>query len=145
MNKFINSFLFSKGLIWQQIESFDFFLKSELKKIINNRKFNWLFLNSNYKLTFGSIKILNAVNLRKNFEYVVTPIECRQRDLTYSSNLYVDLKLKIFEKIFFFKNFNLCKLPMMLQSKNCILWGKSGAFLKKNKGMFFRSRRLFYN
>ena len=131
MNKFINSFLFSKGLIWQQIESFDFFLKSELKKIINNRKFNWLFLNSNYKLTFGSIKILNAVNLRKNFEYVVTPIECRQRDLTYSSNLYVDLKLKIFEKIFFFKNFNLCKLPMMLQSKNCILWGKSGAFLKK--------------
>lgn len=108
-------------------------MKSDLKKILNTKNLRIFSPNSNYKINYSSIKIQNAVFLKKNFEYSITPMECRQRDVTYSSHLYVNLKFKVFGKIFSFNNFNLCKIPLMLQSKNCILSGKTGVFFKTIK------------
>lgn len=133
MHNFLNLYLFSKGIVWQQIESFDFFLKSDLKKILNRKDFPTFFSNSSYNLKYSSIKVKNAVFLKKNFEYTITPNECRQRDITYSSHLYANLKFKILGKVFSFQNFSLCKIPLMLQSNNCLLSGKNGNFLKSIK------------
>jgi DNA-directed RNA polymerase III subunit RPC2 len=133
MKNLLYSFLFSKGIIWQQIESFDSFLKSDLKKILNTKEASFFFPNSIYKIVYSSIKINNAVVLRKDFEYSVTPFECRQRDITYSSQIFVNLKLKYSGKILFLNNFSLCRIPLMLQSKNCLLSRKNGSFLKSIK------------
>ena len=133
MFNFIYNYLFSKGIIWQQIESFDFFIKSDLKKILNNKNLGFFSPKSISKISYSSIKVQNAVFLKKNFEYTITPTECRQRDITYSSQLYVNLKFKILGKVFSFSNFNLCKIPLMLQSKNCILSGKTGNFFESLK------------
>ena len=133
MNNLIYCFLYSKGIIWQQIESFDFFLKSDLKKILNTKEASFFFPHSIYKIVYSSIKINNAVVLRKDFEYSVTPFECRQRDITYSSQIFVNLKLKYSGKILFLNNFSLCRIPLMLQSKNCLLSRKNGSFLKSIK------------
>ena len=67
MKNLLYSFLFSKGIIWQQIESFDSFLKSDLKKILNTKEVSFFFPNSIYKIVYSSIKINNAVVLRKDF------------------------------------------------------------------------------
>ena len=67
MKSLLYSFLYSKGIIWQQIESFDFFLKSDLKKLLNTKESSFFFPNSLYKIVYSSIKIHNAVVIRKNF------------------------------------------------------------------------------
>jgi len=133
MNKILNSILFTKGIIWQHIESYDFFLKTELKKILNNKDLKLFSPEFIYDLTYSSVKVKNAVFMRKNFEYTITPNECRQRDITYSSHLYANLELRISGKVFFLKNFTICRLPLMLQSKSCILSGKNGSFFRSVK------------
>ena len=100
---------------------------------MNTKESSFFFPNSLYKIVYSSIKIHNAVVIRKNFEYSVTPFECRQRDITYSSQIFVNLKLQYSGKTFFLQNFNLCRIPLMLQSKNCLLTGKNGSFLKSVK------------
>jgi len=133
MNNFIYSYLLSKGIIWQQISSFDYFVTSDLKKILNNSFLQNPLYNTDFKFSYNSIKIQNAVFVKKNLEYTITPQECRQRDATYSGNLYANLKIKISGKVFIFKHLKICKLPLMLQSKNCILSGKNGTFFKSVK------------
>ena len=123
----------SKGIIWEQISSFDFFIKSDLKKILNKNSFQTKLTDLVYNLTYNSPKIQNAIFVKKNLEYTITPQECRRRDITYSGNLYVNLKIKVFGQVYTLNNFSVCKIPIMLQSKNCILSGKNGSFLKSVK------------
>ena len=63
----------------------------------------------------------------------VTPHECRLRDRTYSAPILVDIRFKRGSKIVVKANVEIGRMPIMLQSDNCRLKGKSEAELAKLK------------
>ena len=94
---------------------------------VNNHRYKLEISINNYSL---SVPLINENNGRKKLMY---PNEARLRNFTYSSEIFVNLeyktivregfglkKLKI-SKIKIFKNVNLGKLPIMINSKACLL------------------------
>ena len=137
------------SLVKHHIESFDDFMDNKVEEIV--KQFNPLSIYSDYdeekniykneiKLEFGSIyynyPIINENNgsTKKMF-----PNDARLRNLTYSCNISVDLKINVIEdpqnenklissKII--KKVNIGKIPLMVRSKYCLL--NSDSFSNQN-------------
>lgn len=91
--KLVPSFLQVKGLVKQHIDSFNYFINVEIKKIVQaNEK---VFCDSD---PLFYIKYLNAYvgtpDLEESFNVSkpTTPHECRLRDMTYSAPITVDIE-----------------------------------------------------
>lgn len=91
--KLVPSFLQVKGLVRQHIDSFNYFINVEIKKIVQaNEK---IFCESD---PLFYLKYLNAYvgtpDLEEGFNVTkaTTPHECRLRDLTYSAPITVDIE-----------------------------------------------------
>ena len=61
----------------------------------------------------------------EHFEKRVTPHECRLRDLTYSSPVYVDIKYMRGHTVVGARNVCIGRIPIMLRSAQCVLRGMS--------------------
>uniref|UniRef100_A0A8C3LBQ3 DNA-directed RNA polymerase III subunit RPC2 n=1 Tax=Chrysolophus pictus TaxID=9089 RepID=A0A8C3LBQ3_CHRPC len=146
-------FFFVKGLVKQHIDSFNYFINVEIKKI----------MKANEKVTSDAdpmwyLKYLNIYvgtpDVEESFNVTrpVSPHECRLRDMTYSAPITVDIEYtrgsqriirnalpigreenKLLVLVF------ICccvgeKMPIMLRSSNCVLTGKTPAeFAKLNE------------
>ena len=104
----------------------------ELKKhLVNKHRYKLEIYMDNHKLTQPTI---NENNGRQTKMY---PNEARLRNFTYSSNIYVDVRMKAYElfsegltnvresNLITFNNILLGKLPIMVSSKACVLNGLS--------------------
>nr|UXY86751.1 second-largest subunit of RNA polymerase III [Cryptomonas paramecium] len=130
---FINYHFRCQSIIWQQIESFNFFLNVGLKKIIykfkciNNIQKNNVFYN------FSNLKLGSTTSCNESTDYTITPNECRIRDISYTAPILVDV-CYFFDKNFFSRmNLTLCTLPIMVRSIGCVFFNKSENFLVKFK------------
>ena len=121
----LKHFFECKGLIWQHIESFNYFLNTELKKIV----FSECKKNSknikNFNLKFSNLKISCPSDYVNYMEVPITPNQCRITDSSYHALIFLDLYYEIKEKKYYSYNFNLCRFPIMLQSNKCVLFGKT--------------------
>lgn len=63
----------------------------------------------------------------------ITPNECRNRGLTYSAPIFVDIQYTVGDKLVTQKGITIGQLPIMLQSCRCVLRNKSPAELTKMK------------
>lgn len=124
--KLVPSFLHVKGLVKQHIDSFNYFINVEIKKIVQaNEK---VFCDSD---PLFYIKYLNAYvgtpDLEEGFNVTkpTTPHECRLRDMTYSAPITVDIEyIRGNQRVI--KNKQLIgRMPLMLRSSNCVLTNKS--------------------
>ena len=128
------------ALIRHHLESFDDFMDNKVEQIV--KQFNPLSIYSDYDqndnvykneimIEFGNIyynyPIINENNgsTKKMF-----PNDARLRNLTYSCNLSVDLKIVVIEdpqgeaniiSTKFIKKVNIGKIPIMVRSKYCLL------------------------
>jgi DNA-directed RNA polymerase III subunit RPC2 len=88
--KLLPAFLKVRGLVRQHIDSFNYFINYELKKIMKaNEK-----VTSEHDSTFY-LKYTNIYVGKPNVEEEIVPIRpqhCRLRDLTYSAPIYVDIQ-----------------------------------------------------
>lgn len=91
--KLVPSFLEVKGLVRQHIDSFNYFINVEIKKIVQaNEK---VFCDADRSFY---VKYLNAYvgtpDLEEGFNITkpTTPHECRLRDMTYSAPITVDIE-----------------------------------------------------
>lgn len=115
----------SRGITWQQIESFNYFLSIDLKKIIFHNVENIFYTKENLEIRFSNLKIGYPSEYLNWMEIPVTPNHCRITDSSYNGTIFLDLSYEIEKKKYFFFSFNFCKFPMMLQSIKCILFGKN--------------------
>ncbi|XP_028173888.1 DNA-directed RNA polymerase III subunit RPC2 [Ostrinia nubilalis] len=124
--KLVPSFLQVKGLVKQHIDSFNYFINVEIKKIVQaNEK---VFCDAD---PLFYIKYLNAYvgtpDLEEGFNITkpTTPHECRLRDMTYSAPITVDIEyIRGNQRVI--KNKQLIgRMPLMLRSSNCVLTNKS--------------------
>lgn len=134
----ISSFFEQKGLVRQQLDSFDQFVRVKMQEVVDENP--QIIVQSTPTagsssvrkmiLKFGQIYVTKPPIYTESDGRSITliPNEARIRDLTYSCNMYIDVT-KIVENEFGekdehkFARTNFGQLPIMLRSNCCILHG----------------------
>ncbi len=132
--RLVPAFLRVRGLVRQHLDSFNYFVNVELKKI----------LVANQKITSDAdprwyLKYLDIHVGRPDEEGFgvvrsstpLTPHECRLRDMSYTAPVTVDLEYTRGDKRVQKSAVDIGRLPIMLRSCKCVLNGKSPAELAK--------------
>lgn len=130
-------------LVQHHINSFNYFITDDLPKIVKEKEFQikinadydsdlGMFLKE-YRVEFGDINIGRPIIHENNGTSVpMYPNEARLRNLTYDSNLYINInhnlttidpktKKRNVKHYPMLENFDCGKIPIMLRSKMCIL------------------------
>ncbi|KAI9138686.1 DNA-directed RNA polymerase [Paraphysoderma sedebokerense] len=130
--KLLPAFLKVKGLVKQHIDSFNYFVDVELKKIVmaNNRIESDV--DPHFYFKFTDIKILEPKGHEGFHSYSYTPHECRLRDLTYAADINVFFEY-VRGKQIVRNNAIIGRLPIMLRSNKCVLAGKNEEEMAKMK------------
>lgn len=121
------AFLKVKGLVKQHLDSFNYFVDRDLKKII---KANELILSDivpDFYLKYTDIRVgyKSKANPNGPMETLLSPHECRLRDMTYSAPIYVDVEYTRGRKIIMHRDLEIGRMPVMLRSNKCVLSAKS--------------------
>ncbi|KAI3840599.1 hypothetical protein MKX03_004611 [Papaver bracteatum] len=147
----INAYFEEMGLVRQQLDSFDEFIQTTMQEIVSETPDIEIrsesqhnpsrlqqqseFVETVYKIKFGQIYVSKPIMTEADGETATLfPRAARLRNLTYSSPLYVDVTKEIVQrghdceevtgteelpKVF------IGKVPIMLRSKYCTLYGNS--------------------
>jgi DNA-directed RNA polymerase II subunit RPB2 len=127
-----------KGPVYHQFESYEYMINNLIQKIVDETpSINIDTKSVKYKATFGQIYIENACFIDETHKVKnISPHEARLRDITYDSPVFVDIKEEFWEfdeKIneynktdeIFHKKIFLMKIPTMVRSSKCNLYGLS--------------------
>ena len=125
MEELIPHFLKNKGLARQHIDSFDYFVQVEMSNLIKANEKILSDVEQHFYVKFTKIYVGFPENQEQYSNHILTPHECRLRDLTYSGNIFVDIEYTRDRQIVKRKGIPIGRLPIMLQSKKCILYNKS--------------------
>lgn len=120
------AFLKVKGLVKQHLDSFNYFVDVDLRKIIKANELVLSDVDPEFYLKYLDIRIGHkSTSSPGTKEVILPPHECRLRDLTYSAPIYVDVEYTRGRKIIRHKDLEIGRMPIMLRSNKCILDGIS--------------------
>lgn len=121
------AFLKVKGLVKQHLDSFNYFVDKDLKKIIQANETILSDIVPDFYLKYTDIRIGHKSNAASDsaIEVNLPPHECRLRDMTYSAPIYVDIEYTRGRKIIMHRDLEIGRMPVMLRSNKCILAGKT--------------------
>lgn len=118
------AFLKIKGLVKQHLDSFNYFVDVDLKKIIEANELVLSDVDPEFYLKYLDIRVGHkSSSALGTKEVILPPHECRLRDLTYSAPIYVDVEYTRGRKIIRHKDLEIGRMPIMLRSNKCILDG----------------------
>ena len=128
-HKLLPHFLRMRGLMRQHIDSFNHFIRVEIKNVVAAKSNCEVTSEADPKffLRYTDIYIGEpSIDEQESFQTSnVTPFQCRLRDCTYSAPLLVNVKYYKERKHVIKKGVNIGRIPIMLRSDHCILSGKS--------------------
>ncbi|KAI8588589.1 hypothetical protein BDZ88DRAFT_397017 [Geranomyces variabilis] len=125
--RLVPAFLQTKGLIKQHVDSFNYFIETEMKQILlANAKVD-SDVDPAFWLKFRDIRVKQpqAYDARKGVAYELTPHECRLRDVTYAGTILVDIEYVRGKQLVKKRGIEVGRMPIMLRSSRCCLTGKS--------------------
>ncbi|KAJ1514349.1 DNA-directed RNA polymerase III core subunit ret1 [Coelomomyces lativittatus] len=132
--KLVPAFLKLGGLIKQHVDSFNYFVKTEMPNIVKANDLIDSDVDPDFFLKFTKIGVGRPESYDGfGVSQVLTPNECRLRDLVYSAPLLVDVEYVRGKQIIRKKNIMIGKLPIMLRSETCVLYEKSPTELMQMK------------
>lgn len=114
------AFLKVKGLVKQHLDSFNYFVDVDLKKIIKANQLILSDVDPEFYLKYVDIRVGQKSNSSVK-DYLIPPHECRLRDMTYSAPIYVDIEYTRGRNIIMHKDVEIGRMPIMLRSNKCIL------------------------
>jgi len=126
------AFLKAKGLVKQHIDSFNYFVDVDLKKIVKANNKITSDINPKFWLKYTNVRV--GMPQRHDAEAIdlhVTPHECRLRDTSYFAPIVVSVEYTRGSQIVHNPEIVIGQLPIMLRSNKCVLSGKSPAELAK--------------
>jgi DNA-directed RNA polymerase III subunit RPC2 len=126
------AFLKAKGLVKQHIDSFNYFVDVDLKKIVKANNKITSDIDPKFWLKYANVRI--GMPQRHDAEAIdlhVTPHECRLRDTSYFAPIVVSVDYTRGNQIVHNPEIVIGNLPIMLRSNKCVLSGKSPAELAK--------------
>jgi DNA-directed RNA polymerase beta subunit len=133
----IEKYFTERGPVFHQFESYEYMVNTALQKMFDEcPSVKYETATSTYKATFGQIYIEKASVLNDNVSTNLYPNEARERNITYSSSISIDVTEEFWEydekteKIEKIKHDEqrkvfLMKIPTMVKSSKCNLYGLS--------------------
>ena len=130
--KLLPAFLKVKGLVKQHIDSFNYFINVEIKKIVKANELVTSIADPNFYLKYLNISV-GKPDVEESFNVTkpISPHECRLRDMAYAAPITVDIEYTRGTQRVIRKGLPIGRMPIMLRSSNCILTGKSSEELAK--------------
>ncbi|XP_016515970.1 DNA-directed RNA polymerase III subunit 2-like [Nicotiana tabacum] len=131
----VPEFLKVRGLVKQHLDSFNYFVKTEIKKIVHANKEIRSILDPNIYLKYNDVHIGEPSIMVDGVTEKLNPQKCRLCDITYAAPIYVDIEyttgshgqISVQTK----KNVTIGRMPVMLRSCCCVLYGKDEEELAK--------------
>ena len=124
--KLLPAFLKVRGLVKQHIESFNYFVNFEIKKIVKANEKITSDEDSSFYLKYLNIYVGKPSVEEESFiSKPVAPHECRLRDMTYSAPITVDIEYTRGNQRIIRKGLPIGRMPIMLRSSKCVLTDKS--------------------
>lgn len=123
------AFLKVKGLIKQHLDSYNFFVDTELKTILKANATIHSDVDPNMFIRYTDIRVGKPERTEDRVTTLpgpgLTPNECRLRDLTYAAPIYVDFECRSQHGKKMERNFYIGRMPVMLRSNKCVLYNRS--------------------
>ncbi|EGW34142.1 DNA-directed RNA polymerase [Spathaspora passalidarum NRRL Y-27907] len=117
------AFLKVKGLVKQHLDSFNYFVDTDLKKIIKANELVLSDVDPEFYLKYLDIRVGHRSKTPNDKLVLMPPHQCRLRDLTYSAPIFVDVEYTRGRKIIVHTDLEIGRMPIMLRSNKCILDG----------------------
>ncbi|KAK4855821.1 hypothetical protein QYF36_011267 [Acer negundo] len=128
-------FLKVRGLVKQHLDSFNYFVTTGIKRIVRANDRLVSAVNPSIYIWFKDVRIGQPSIYRDGINEKITPQMCRLSDLTYAAPITVDIEYTTLgshpEKIMQKKDVTIGRMPIMLRSCCCILYGKDEAELAR--------------
>jgi DNA-directed RNA polymerase III subunit RPC2 len=121
-------FLAVRGLLRQHIDSFNHFVNTEMKQIVQSPSNNEIRSDHDPKFYLRYTDCWVGEPSVEEDSYAstqATPFQCRLRDCTYSAPIYVNVRYTRGRQIVVKKKVLIGRLPIMLRSSKCFLAGKT--------------------
>lgn len=125
------AFLKVKGLVKQHIDSYNYLVEVQLKKILEASSTIRSDVDHNFYIKFTDIYVGSPRRSDEpqdsgiEFESTVTPQECRLRDTTYAAPIQVDFEYVRGRQRVIKRGVSIGRIPVMLRSSKCVLANKS--------------------
>jgi DNA-directed RNA polymerase III subunit RPC2 len=124
--KLVPSFLKASGLIKQHLDSYNYFIETDIRKIMQANDKVTCNADPNFYIKYLDIRIAKPDNEEDvGVSRTVTPQECRLRDLSYTARILVDLEYTRGNELVSCQNVVIGRIPVMLRSKICVLYNKN--------------------
>ncbi|WOH04390.1 hypothetical protein DCAR_0623799 [Daucus carota subsp. sativus] len=121
-------FLKVRGLVKQHLDSFNYFVRTGMKNIVRANKEIRSTVDKNVYLRYKSVRIGEPSVVVNSVMDQLNPHRCRLSDITYAAPIYVDIEYVTEangKKSIAMKNDVIIgKMPIMLRSCCCLLYGK---------------------
>jgi len=122
------AFLKIKGLVKQHIDSFNYFISTDLKQILHANSTVLSDIDPTFFLRYTDIHVgrpaRTEIDASAMTDNAISPMECRLRDSTYAAPICVDIEYVRGHKIVRRKMVPIGRIPIMLRSERCVLTGK---------------------
>eukprot|EP00271_Cylindrocystis_brebissonii_P011391 TRINITY_DN2883_c0_g1_i3.p1 TRINITY_DN2883_c0_g1~~TRINITY_DN2883_c0_g1_i3.p1 ORF type:complete len:1136 (+),score=226.28 TRINITY_DN2883_c0_g1_i3:22-3408(+) len=133
------AFLKVRGLVKQHIDSFNYLINCDIKKIIHAKANEKVTCDTdpNFYLKYTDIFVGKPCVEQDYVRENITPQQCRLRDMTYAAPISVDVEYTRGKEIVVRKGKNgegaivIGRMPLMLRSSRCVLFGKTETELAK--------------
>ncbi|KNH48539.1 hypothetical protein EDEG_05078 [Edhazardia aedis USNM 41457] len=130
----IENYIHTKGLVRQHINSFNYFITTEIRNIMNANSIVDSDVDPTFYLKYTNIwveKPKTSSMFGSNLSEKITPFECRLRDESYLGAIMVDIEYLRNKDIVKKNGVCIGKIPIMLRSVKCHLSGSTD-ILQKN-------------
>ncbi|KAF0305075.1 DNA-directed RNA polymerase III subunit RPC2 [Amphibalanus amphitrite] len=130
--KLLPAFLQTKGLVKQHIDSFNYFINTDIKNIVKANDRVVSDADPSFYVKYLNVHVgVPDVEEGFNMSRPTSPHECRLRDITYSATVTVDIEYTRGNQRVVRNGLPIGRMPIMLRSSNCVLAGKSHAELAR--------------
>ncbi|EZG46753.1 DNA-directed RNA polymerase beta subunit [Gregarina niphandrodes] len=118
------AFLRAKGFIKQHIDSYNHFVKVEMGQIVRAETARLLRseVDPKFFLEFLDCRVGQPRLMSGSQSLKLTPMQCRQRDMTYSAPILVDMEYYQGGRVIRRMREEIGRMPVMLKSCACWMW-----------------------
>eukprot|EP00047_Mylnosiga_fluctuans_P014364 m.37832 g.37832 ORF g.37832 m.37832 type:complete len:1129 (-) comp5470_c0_seq2:180-3566(-) len=130
--RLLPAFLKVKGLVKQHIDSFNYFINVEIKKIVQANHKVTCESDPSFYLKYTDIRVGEpSVSEGYMVDNKVDPMQCRLRNLTYAAPIEVDVEFTLGQQRVRRTNLVIGRMPIMLRSCKCVLANSSEGEMPK--------------
>ena len=121
----VESYYEYAGPINQRIKSFDQFIEEKIPEIVEEQSV--IECNNDVKVVLSNVEVTRPeiVEADRSAKVRLTPMEARQRNMTYSGSVYLDIRLYRKDVLIDEKRAYVGEVPIMVKSKYCNIQGLS--------------------